>query len=510
MKISTHNIGAYTTKTKQMIYWLMFIMLTSLISCDDAGNNPDDKTDDFESNSIVKVDSTLQSKMVLQQNAEFSITGQGTPNEKIRIQCSWEDSTTFHIVDVSTEGTWSAEVQIPSASYTSYSVTVEGKTKKVFDNILIGEVWLCSGQSNMYLPMKECDNANLEINQANYPEIRIMNMTRKTADNPTNTITSSWEICTPSNIMYFSAVAYFFGRELHQVLNIPIGLIGANWGNTSAQVWTNRELIMKNSILAEIALITDNEEHTDGSPNVAGSAYNSMIYPLRRIPIAGAIWYQGENNQGYAYTYPLLLSTMVEGWRNDWEKEFPFYIAQICPFKRIWDYKTNYSNSAMRYMQAVASEKINNSGVEVNDDIGDIDNVHPTNKKDVGLRLAYLSLSDTYQKDAYSEKKCPIYDYFEIDGNKITIHFKYASQGLKTSDSETPSFFEIAGTDSVFYPANATISENTIILSNDNITNPIAARLGWSYVNVTNLRSSNGLPVSVFRTYDWEDKMEEQ
>ena len=494
---------------------MMRVLLISIIcvfftACYGDNENDNIENEVFKSNSIVIVNPTLQSNMVLQQNSEFTITGKGTANEKIRVQCGWENSDTFHTTEVESNGKWSISIQTPSATKTAYSIVVQGKSKLTFESILIGEVWLCAGQSNMYWLLKDSENGEEEVNNATYPKIRLLNMTRTISDTPVDDITAEWKICTPDNARYFSAVGYFFGRKLFHEMDIPIGLIASNWGNTGAEVWTERNRLMAIPELAEEASRLDAKVHSDGSPNKVGSTYNSMIYPLRTIPVAGAIWYQGENNQDKPYLYPLLLKTMVEGWREDWNKEFPFYIAQICPYKREWNYLTNYSNPAVRFMQARASEQIANCGIEVNDDLGDINNIHPTKKQDVGLRLAWLALGKTYGKNGFSSMRCPVYSNCELLGNQIKIHFKHADSGFKTSDSEPPSMFEVAGDDHQFYPAKATISGNTIVLSSPSVAKPIAARMGWSYVRITNLRAANGLPVSVFRTYEWDDETEEQ
>ncbi|WP_319226275.1 sialate O-acetylesterase [Draconibacterium orientale] len=470
----------------------------------------DKENDEFASNSIVVVDPILQSGMVLQQNAVFTITGIGTPGEKIRVKCSWEEESVDHITNVLDDRRWSVAVETPDASFAAQSIIVQGRSLLNFNNILIGEVWLCAGQSNMYWLLKDAQNAETEVANALYPNIRLLDMPRITADSLVDDINAEWKVCTPENAQWFSAVAYFFGRELNKELDIPIGLIASNWGNTGAEVWTERTLIMNDPELAAEALRKEATPHSDGSPHIAGSAYNAMIYPLRNLPVAGVIWYQGENNLDRPYLYPELLKTMVEGWRSDWQSDFPFYIAQICPYKREWDFLTNYANPAMRFMQAEASKQIDKSGIEVNDDIGEVNNIHPKNKQDVGLRLAWLALADSYGKEEFDEKKCPVYDTYEVQEDRIIVHFKYADSGLTTSDSNSPALFEICGSDHQFYPAEALVYGSSVVLSNSAVKNPVAARLGWSYTKTTNLIGVNGLPVSVFRTYNWEDESEEQ
>lgn len=460
----------------------------------------------------------LQSNMVLQQNSNFTISGKSTPNGQIRVQCSWEAETVVHTTSVSANGLWSITVQTPTGSFDSRTISVEGKQKNVFTNILVGEVWLCSGQSNMLFRVKDVDNAATELQSAdNYPNIRLLNMNQVQSDSTTDLFSAKWAVCSQSTIPNFSAVGYFFGRKLFQDLNVPIGLINASWGDTTAEVWVDRNLVLNSTdeTMKTAALVNDNTPRSGATtPYKIGSAYNAMIYPVRNIPIAGAIWYQGESNEGTPYYYPSLLKTLVQGYRQIWNRtdaEFPFYLAQICPFNRLHNFPTYYANPTMRYIQAQTSELIANSGIECNDDVANLTNIHPTNKQDVGLRLAWLALNKTYGKTEYENKMTSLFKEFSIDGNQVTITFKNVGTGLKTKDELAPTMFEIAGSDKVFYPATATISgTDKVILSSSSVANPVAARLGWSYIKTTNLVNSENLPVSVFKTYSWLDATDEQ
>ena len=460
----------------------------------------------------------LQSNMVLQQNSNFTISGKSTPNTQIKVQCSWETATEFHTTTVSAKGLWSITVQTPSGSFDSRTITVEGKQKAVFDNILVGEVWLCSGQSNMLFRVKDVDNGAAEVVASDaYPNIRLLNMNQIQSETPTDLFSAKWSVCSQSTIPDFSAVGFFFGRKLFQDLNVPIGLINASWGDTTGEVWADRSLVLNSTdeTMKAAALVNDNTPRSGATtPYKIGSAYNAMIYPVRNIPIAGVIWYQGESNEGTPYYYPLLLKTLVQGYRQLWnttDAKFPFYLAQICPFNRLHNFPTYYANPTMRYIQAQASELIANSGIESNDDIGNQTNIHPTNKQDVGLRLAWLALNKTYGKTEYNNKITSFYQSHQIEGNQLTVTFKNVGAGLKTKDQLAPTMFEIAGSDKVFYPATATISgTDKVVLSSSSVANPVAARLGWSYIKTTNLVNSENLPVSVFKTYSWLDTTEEQ
>lgn len=456
------------------------------------------------------VDPYVQSGMMIQRNAVFPISGTGTPGGKIKIMCSWEDESDAHEITISGDGKWTENINTPDATGESLTISVCGEKTIEFDYIIAGDIWLCCGQSNMYFPLKDAERGTQEAAAAINKKIRLLNMERTTSEKPAGDFSAKWKICNPEDAENFSAVGYFFGKTLFEETGVPIGLIASNWGNTGIEVWIERDRVMQNETLAEYAKRQESVPHPDGSPHICGSAYNAMIYPLAKYPVKGVIWYQGENNQGTPYIYPEFLELMTSSWRELWGNDMPFYIAQICPYRREWNYATNYSNPAMRFMQSVAAETIDGCAIEVNDDIGDTMNIHPRKKKEAGERLAWLALNLTYGKDGFSELRCPVFDRTEIAGNTITVHFKYAEQGLTTADNQTPSEFEIAGEDKVFHPALATIDGNKVVLNSPSVPNPVYARMGWSYVRTTNLRSAAGLPVSVFKNYGWEEPEEEK
>lgn len=485
--------------------YILFFILLSVFSC--SSKEEKAVSEKFVSNSTIEVNSSLKSDMVIQQNSAFVIKGKGTVGEKVRVTCSWAGSPV--ITTVASNSSWSVSVTTPGAAMEPVSIIVEGKIKKTFSNILVGEVWICAGQSNMQWYLKNATNGTEEVATATYPKIRLLNISRKTAVTPQDEFDAQWLPCVPSTAGDFSAVGYFFGKKLFNELNTPIGLISVNWGNTAIEVWMNSQWVNSDAELLDDAF-TRTVGHDDGSPSTVGSAYNAMIHPLKGIPVAGVIWYQGENNQGSPYIYPKFLKTMIEGWRNDWQIQFPVYICQIAPYQRLWNYKTYYSNPAMRFSQAEATKTIAKTAIEVNDDIADINDIHPRNKKDVGLRLASLALGQTYGKTTFNTLRSPIYKEMSVVGNKIIIRFNFADTGFKTTDGNPPSLFEICGEDKVFYVANAKISGSVIELTSANVLAPVAARMGWSYTRVTNLRTTDNLPVSVFKTYQWADNTEEK
>lgn len=494
---------------------LAILVAICLLACSDDNAVADTgKNENFESGSIVEVYNNLQSNMVLQQNSKFVISGKGTPYQPIRINCSWEGESQYYLFKVSANGSWSQQIDIPVGSFNKQTIIIEGKEKVTFSNLLIGEVWLCSGQSNMWYPLKDVEDGLNEIKDAaNYPDIRFLNMAQAQSNQPIDKYTARWQICSPSSAEWFSAVGYFFGKRLLEELRVPIGLINASWGDTTAEVWAERNAVLSDPKVREDALQNDKKPRADpNSPYQIGSAYNAMIYPVRHIPVAGVLWYQGEANMDHLDYYPYLLSVLASSWRQLWNipsDQMPFYISQICPYRREFNYLTNYANSATRFAQLKASTLIPNSGIICNDDIADLNDIHPKNKKDVGIRFASLALADKYKKSGFINKKSPVFERHTVNDRKIIIEFKYADEGLKTRDGAEPTMFEISGPDRVFHPARAVISKNKVELLSPMVANPTAARLGWSYTKTTNLVSNFGLPVSVFKTYDWKDEVEE-
>lgn len=453
---------------------------------------------------------SLQAHMVMQQNKPFTISGTGTAGQYVEISCSWEEKSSR--IQVSADGSWRHTVTAPNGGFNAQQVTVSGKQTLTFDDILIGEVWVCSGQSNMWWPLKDTEGGLSEMIGANASlPIRLLHVPQVQASAPVATLPATWQPCTDGSLEWFSAVAYFFGKQLVEALQVPVGLINASWGDTTGEVWAERDAVLANDAIREQALKQDATPRADAqAPYRIGSAFNAMIYPLRDIPVAGVIWYQGEANMDAPGTYPALLATLAASWRKLWGVEsadFPFYIAQICPYQRAFDYQVNYANPNMRFAQQRASEQIPNSGVICNDDIGDIHDIHPRNKLDVGKRFAFLALENKYGRTG--QPKSPLYAGHRIDGNTLEVDLRHAGSGLKTVDGSSPTFFELAGADRVFHPANAEISGSTVRLTAAAVPEPAYARLGWSYTRTTNLRSNEGLPVGVFKTYDWAEPAEE-
>ena len=438
--------------------------------------------------------SILSDNMVLEQKSEVTIWGWTThTSEAIHVMGSWNN------VQVSTEayqGVWSVKLPTPIAGG-PYSITVEGHENLTIHNVLIGEVWLASGQSNMeWTPMQGLLNVEEEIANANYPNIRFFQVDRHRSRHPQDNTPGYWVECTPKTMKHFSSVAYFFGKKLHEKLGTPMGLINASWGGTPIETWIPAEKIHGDKELSEAA--TKIEEKA-WWPNEAGMAYNAMIHPLLNFEIAGCIWYQGESNRQNANSYYKSFPLLINTWRNIWQKDFAFYFAQIAPFK--YNAVDAIDAAIVRDAQLQTMLTVPNTGMAVTNDIGNLENIHPINKQEVGKRLALWALAKTYGVN-HMEFSGPIYSSMEIKGNKIILEFDHADNGMELKGSKLTDF-TIAGSDKVFYRAKAKIVGNTIVVSAPEVKEPVAVRFAFTDTAQPNLFNSEGLPASAFRTDSW-------
>ncbi len=448
-------------------------------------------------NAQIELPSFISDNMVLQQQCDASIWGWADTGDKIVVKGSW-DNREF-ITSADKNGKWTAILKTPEAGG-PYTILINDF---VINNVMIGEVWICSGQSNMQWAVAQSKNAEAEIAAADYPDIRFFYIAREFSDVPQKNCYGQWEKCTPQTSETFSAAAYFFGRELYKKLNIPIGLIHTSWGGTPAEAWTRKEILKSDQKLNVYIKRFENKikNHEPGiSPrdqNSPAGLYNSMIAPLIPYGIRGAIWYQGEANVKEAELYEILFPKMIQNWRDDWRQgNFPFYFVQLAPF----EYDTPLVGALLRDAQR-KSLSMPNTGMAVTLDIGNPNDIHPVNKQDVGKRLALWALSKTYGN---SDIVCsgPIYNSMNAEKNTIRILFDYAGKGL-ISKGKTLTHFEIAGKDREFLPAEARIEKNSVVVSNGTIKSPAAVRYAFFNTDEPNLFNSEGLPASSFRTDDW-------
>lgn len=484
----------------------------------------------------VRLPAVISDNMVLQDGMKGTIWGWAEPGEQIMVSVNWHNMQ--WAVTADKDGRWMFKMNPPKVGG-PYKMTIKGKNTITIQNILVGEVWIASGQSNMQWPVKQSANAEQEIAAANYPEIRLFMVGRKVAAKPQSDCHGSWVLCSPQTIPDFSAVAYYFGRELHKELNVPVGLIQTSWGGTPAEAWTRWQILETEPDFApilqryadavtkypeakneyELKVIEwkeasakaqaegkkppqrPREPFGPGHHHSPAGLYNAMIAPLMPYGIRGAIWYQGESNVGRAYQYRKLFGAMIKNWRDDWgQGDFPFLFVQMANFKAVNPEPSESALAELREAQLMTLS-LPNTGMAVIIDIGDADDIHPKNKQDVGKRLALWAEASTYGKKL--EYCGPLYKSMEVEGNKVILHFDHFGGGLVAGGDGPLKGFAIAGADHKFVWADAKIDGDTVIVSSDKIAKPVAVRYAWADNPVCNLFNKVGLPASPFRTDDW-------
>ncbi len=449
----------------------------------------------LSASALLRLPNAVSDSMVLQRETEVTLWGWSGVADKIYITTSWNNITDS--TSANGDGKWKIAIATPAAGG-PYTITFKGRDSViVLKNILIGEVWLCSGQSNMeWRPSYGIPEMEAELPNSYNPNIRLLSVSRASADYPQEDHPARWFGCNPATVNEFSAIGYFFGKKLHEVLGVPVGLIDATWGGTVAEHWTPMKKLNTDSILQYAA---NNFPPNAYYPAKAGSLYNGMIAPFTNYTINGVIWYQGESNTFAPSVYAHLHSALIDSWREAWNKNFPFYFVQIAPF----NYGTPYCAALLREAQTVASKHPNTGMVVITDLVEDINDIHPRQKRGVGERLANWALAETYGKTGITHKS-PQYKSMMTDKNTLIIEFDNAQDGLilKDKDKKATEFY-IAGEDLQFLPAEARIKGNRVLLTNKKIKKPVAARFAFSNAAIGNIFSKQGLPVNPFRTDDW-------
>jgi sialate O-acetylesterase len=370
----------------------------------------------------ISLPAIFSSHMVLQQQAEVTIWGWAKPGEEVKVTGSWDNQSIS--TKANNQSQWQVKLHTPAAGG-PYTLQFQGYNSIRLEDILIGEVWLCSGQSNMEWSARAgIDQGEQAVRESDYPAIRFFSVHNRTADAPQLDLEGQWVASSPETMIDFSAVAYFFGRELHQNLDVPIGLINSSWGGTPAEIWVSAETITEDEALRQSA---KKLPEVPWGPKEPGKAYNAMIAPLIPFRIAGALWYQGESNTPDPQMYEQVLPALIHNWRTEWGYEFPFYFVQIAPFR----YGRPFEGVLLRDAQR-KSLRVPNTGMVVISDIGTIEDIHPTNKHEVGKRLAGWALHKTYGKEEIPFSG-PLYREMEKEGNKIEGTEKVPSLNLGLS-----------------------------------------------------------------------------
>ena len=478
----------------------------------------------------IKLPALFSDNMMLQYDMKVPIWGWADPGEKITVELGGHVSTTV----ANNMGKWKLNLG-PLDLGGPFELEITGNNRIVIKNVLVGEIWICSGQSNMAMTVEQSLNSEQEIKVANYPQIRYFQVKRYKssqamddviADSNTNGWLNKWEICSPSNVGHYTAVGYFFARELHLKMKVPIGIISTSWGGTTAEAWTPIEDINSSPELKKIInnwpdynndeewLTKEYEKYLIQVENAKKKRlekplyfnqpsvlYNGMISPIIPFGIRGVTWYQGESNAYRAYQYRELFPTMIKSWRKKWgQGNFPFLFVQLANY-----YFEPQNFPELREAQSMTLS-LSNTGMAVAIDIGNAKNIHPKNKQEVGRRLSLAA-----RKIAYGEHLVysgPIYQYMLVEEGKCILSFKHTGEGLTTKENIDLKGFIIAGKDRKFVEAWAKIQGDRVIVWSEDVINPVAIRYAWAnhpeastLYNLT--KDKTYLPASPFRTDDW-------
>ncbi len=476
--------------------------------------------------------SVFGDNMVLQQGQPVPVWGTASPGEQVLVSYDWQTE----ITTAGADGKWQVTLGAMRPTSNPEDMIISGDNTLRFSNVLVGEVWVCSGQSNMEFTVGDSSreggvkNAQQEIAAADFPQIRMFSVDKTPSPTPLERCGGTWEVCGPKTVAGFSAVGYFYARELYNTLHVPIGMIHASLGNTPAEMWTSLPALKALPLFRERAgkfekVLDDYLGNKDrgtwqyqnppGTPaGELGSLfsaepaalYNGMIAPLIPYAIRGAIWYQGENNAGAPDEYRQLLPGMITCWRKAWnEGDFPFAFVQLANFRDVQQKPIETGSWAELREAQLLTLKLPNTGMAVSTDIGDARDIHPKNKQDVGKRLALAMLATVYGKKL--EYSGPLFRRMKVKGAQATLTFDHAD-GLLAADSANAKAgtllgFAIAGADKVFHVAAARIEGKTVVVSADKVPHPVAVRYAWANNPVSNLYNAAGLPASSFRTDEW-------
>lgn len=479
----------------------------------------------------VRMASPFTSHMVLQCDSKAPVWGWAAPGEEVTVEFAGQKKS----ATADSDGKWRVDLDPLAASGMSQEMVVSGSRSANptrLDDVLVGEVWLASGQSNMDFTVAKTEkyyfagvtNEAEEVAAANYPNIRMFSGEWKRSYTPQREVAGKWKICTPENVREFSAIGYFFARDLQKELKMPVGILTLTYGASTAQAWIRREAIAANPKLRPVldqfdatvkAYVPPAEEemtrwkaavdrakaagkrpprqpHPDPTQDQHNPTvmFNGMIAPVVPYAMRGAIWYQGESITAPKELFPLWNETLIKDWRGLWGKDFPFYFCQLAALR------ANSNTPEVRKEQAAALS-LPNTGMAVTIDIGDEKNVHPKDKQDVGDRLSRIALANVYGRPL--EFSGPRFDSMAVEGNAVRVKFSHLGGGLVARNGDLQTF-EIAGADGKFIAANAKIDGNTVVVNAPEVTAPVAVRYAWSpYPAGCNLFNTAGLPAPPFR-----------
>ena len=483
----------------------------------------------------LKFSSVFGDHMVVQRNKPIHVWGWTSPNQSVSAQLADKSAS------VTADDTGRFDISLDALPAGGpHEMTIKADESVTFKDVLVGEVWVCSGQSNMGFNLSNANDSDLEMLTAKYPNVRFISVPQVGTQEPQNDFNGRWEACTPATAKNFSAVGYFFGRQLHQTLDIPIGLIDNSWGGSACEAWVRRDVLESDGKYDELlekwdtvaktydadaemekhkqqmakwqATKKGNKPRPPRNPLVGqhrpANLYNGVLKPVIGYTIRGAIWYQGESNSGRAYQYRNLFPLMISHWRQEWgQGDFPFYWVQLADYRAEVESPMPSDWAELREAQTMTMSKLPNTGEAVITDLGEAADIHPKNKQDVGKRLARWALAKNYEYDIVYQS--PTYKSLEVKGAKAHVSFDHIGGGLDTFDVKNPIGFAVAGEDEKFVWADAKIvGKDKVEVWSDAVPNPVAVRYAWSDNPVCNMQNKEGLPMTPFRTDNWKGKTE--
>jgi sialate O-acetylesterase len=462
----------------------------------------------------VKLHPLFTDNMVLQREADVPVWGTADPGQMVIVKLEVEGGNpdTPAAATADRDGRWKAMVSTRMKPGSNHRLTVtdkDGKELVTLKNVAVGEVWVCSGQSNMEWAVDWSGEAEKVKAGAKNPNLRLFTVKKRTATAPITDMNdlghfTKWVECSPETVGPFSATAYHFGSHLQKALGVPVGLIHTSWGGTPAEAWTSTEAL---KAVPELAYYADkakaaaeaaNEKKLPVGPHTPGSLYNAMIHPLLPFAVKGAIWYQGESNAGRAAEYRTLFPAMISDWRARWGHELPFYCVQLAPWHA--NDADGVAWAELREAQLHATKVLKNVGMAVITDAGDLLDIHPRDKATPGTRLALAAEAGTYGLKVAGSG--PVFKGMKVDGSRAVLSFDHVGGGL-AAKYQTLNGFAVCGEDKEFYPAKAKIDGDTVVVTCDKVPAPVAVRFGWKNYPVVNLYNKDGLPASPFRTDDF-------
>ncbi|MFA4045483.1 sialate O-acetylesterase [Prevotella sp. PCHR] len=451
-------------------------------------------------NAKVTLPKMFSDGMVMQRETTANVWGNAERSATVKVSPSWTKKT--YTAKADSNGKWKVAIETPEAGG-PYSITFNDGEKTVLNNILIGELWVCSGQSNMEMQMKgfkaqPVEGAITDGLNSRDPQLRLFTVKRNSKFEPVDTVSGQWYEANTGSVREFSATAYYFGRMLRKVLDVPVGLITVAWGGSACEAWMTADWL-KAFPDARIPKSPQDIKSKNRTPTVL---YNGMMHPLVGMAMRGVIWYQGEDNVNRYKTYGDMLATMIRGWRGEWNiGDFPFYYCQIAPYDYSlinWD----YNSALLREQQARVETIVPNTGMAVLMDAGLEYGIHPRKKRQAGERLALLALRNTYNIAGLPE--FARYKDVEFKGDTAVISFDKSKEWVYFNNGTTSNLFEIAGENKVFHPAKAWTERNRVYLKSEKVSKPVAVRYAFKNWADGDL-FCDGLPVSSFRSDDWEE-----